>query len=51
MVNPFKISILNIKDTDSNGYYDINDFLNMNNEEILEMNNIKKFSICLMNKK
>lgn len=42
-------SILNIKDTDGNGYYDVNDFLNMKNEEILEMNNGKKFDIILMN--
>lgn len=42
-------SILNIKDIDSNGYYDVNDFLNMKNEEILEMNNGKKFDIILMN--
>lgn len=27
-------SILNIKDIDGNGYYDVNDFLNMKNEEI-----------------
>ena len=42
-------SILNIKDTDGNGYYDVNDFLNMKNEEIVEMNNGKKFDIVLMN--
>ena len=42
-------SILNIKDTDGNGYYDVNDFLNMKNEEILDMNNGKKFDIILMN--
>lgn len=42
-------SILNIKDIDSNGYYDVNDFLNMKNEEILEMNDGKKFDIILMN--
>lgn len=42
-------SILNIKDTDSNGYYDVNDFLNMKNEEILEINNGKKFDILLSN--
>ena len=42
-------SILNIKDIDSNGYYDVNDFLNMKNEEILEMNKGKKFDIILMN--
>ena len=38
-----------MKDTDGNGYYDVNDFLNMKNEEILEMNNGKKFDIILMN--
>lgn len=42
-------SILNIKDIDSNGYYDVNDFLNMKNEEILEMNKGKKFDIILSN--
>ena len=42
-------SILNIKDTDGNGYYDVNDFLNMKNEEILEMNNGKKFSVIIQN--
>ena len=42
-------SILNIKDIDSNGYYDVNDFLNMKNEEILEMNKGNKFDIILMN--
>ena len=48
-----------MKDIDGNGYYDVNDFLNMKNEEILEMNNDhfhgssmnngKKFDIILMN--
>lgn len=42
-------SILNIKDTDGNGYYDVNDFLNMKNEEIVKMNKGKKFDIILMN--
>jgi len=42
-------TILNIKDVDGNGYYDVNDFLNMKNEEVLEMNNGKKFDIVLMN--
>ena len=37
------------KINDGNGYYDINDFLNMKNEEILEMNNGKKFDIILSN--
>lgn len=31
------------------GYYDVNDFLKMKNEEILKMNNGKKFDIVLMN--
>ena len=31
-----------MKDIDGNGYYDVNDFLNMKNEEILEMNNGRK---------
>lgn len=38
-----------MKDIDGNGYYDINDFLNMKNEEILKENNGKKFDIILMN--
>lgn len=42
-------TILNIKDIDGNGYYDVNDFLKMKNNEILEMNNGKKFDIVLMN--
>lgn len=41
--------ILNIDDVDGNGKYDVNDFLNMKNEEILKMNNGKKFDIVLMN--
>jgi hypothetical protein len=41
--------ILNIGDIDSNGKYDIADFLTMKNEEILKMNKGKKFDICLMN--
>ena len=49
MVNPFKNSILNMKDIDSNGYYDVNDFLNMKNEEIIKINKGKKFNIILMN--
>ena len=42
-------TILNIRDVDGNGYYDVNDFLKMNNKEILDMNNGKKFDICLQN--
>lgn len=48
-IDDIEKSILKIKDTDGNGYYDVNDFLNMKNEEILEMNNRKKFDIVLMN--
>ena len=44
-----KYSIININDIDGNGRYDVNDFLKMNNEEILKENNGKKFDICLMN--
>ena len=42
-------TILNIEDVDGNGYYDVKDFLDMNNKEILDMNKGKKFDICLMN--
>lgn len=42
-------TILNIEDVDGNGYYDVNDFLEMNNKEILDMNKGKHFDICLMN--
>ena len=48
-VNDYINNIINIDDVDGNGKYDVNDFLNMNNEDILEMNNGKKFDICLMN--
>ena len=48
-IDDIEKSILKIKDTDGNGYYDVNDFLNMKNEEILEMNKGKKFDIVLMN--
>ena len=41
--------ILNIDDIDGNGYYDVKDFLNMKNEEILKENNGKRFDIVLMN--
>ena len=34
---------------EGNGYYDVKDFLDMNNKEILDMNKGKKFDICLMN--
>lgn len=48
-VNNYIKNIINIDDVDGNGYYDVNDFLKMNNEEILKENNGKKFDICLMN--
>ena len=38
-----------MKDIDGNGYDDTNDFLNMNNEEIVKTNSIKKFDILLSN--
>lgn len=47
--NYFNNIILNIEDVDGNGYYDVNDFLNMKNEEILKENGGKKFDIVLMN--
>jgi hypothetical protein len=43
------LTILNIEDVDGNGYYDVNDFLEMNNKEILDMNEGKRFGICLIN--
>jgi len=42
-------TILNIRDVDGNGYYDINDFLEMNNKDILNMNDNKKWDLVLMN--
>ena len=39
-------SILNIKDTDGNGYYDVNDFLNMKNEEITDICGKKIIALC-----
>ena len=41
--------ILDIGDLDDNGRYDIKDFLEMKNSELLKMNQGKKFDICLMN--
>ena len=38
-----------MKRVDGNGYYDVNDFLEMNNKEILDMNEGKKYDICLIN--
>ena len=41
--------ILDIEDLDSNGKYDIKDFLVMKNEEILKMNKGQKFDVILAN--
>ena len=41
--------IMKINDIDGNGFYDIKDFLEIKNEEIIKMNQGKKFDICLMN--
>lgn len=41
--------ILDLEDIDGNGKYDINDFLKIENDKILDMNNGKKFDIILMN--
>lgn len=41
--------ILDIGDVDRNGQYDVEDFLSMKNNDILDMNKGKKFDICLMN--
>jgi len=41
--------ILDLEDIDNNGKYDINDFLKIENNEILDMNNGKKFDVVLMN--
>ena len=41
--------ILDIEDIDGNGKYDINDFLKIENDKILDMNNGKKFDVVLMN--
>jgi hypothetical protein len=38
-----------IRDIDGNGKYDVKDFLNLKNSEIIDMNNGHKFSVCLMN--
>lgn len=47
--NYIKSIILNIGDVDGNGYYDVNDFLKMDNKEILKENNNKRFDILLSN--
>ena len=41
--------IVDVKDTNSNGKFDINDFLEMDNNEILRENKGKKFDIILSN--
>jgi hypothetical protein len=41
--------ILDLEDIDGNGKYDINDFLKIENNELLDMNNGKKFDVVLMN--
>ena len=41
--------ILDLEDIDGNGKYDINDFLKIENDKILDMNNGKKFDVILMN--
>ena len=41
--------ILDIKDNNDDGKYDINDFLKINNNELLSMNSGKKFDVVLMN--
>ena len=41
--------ILDLEDIDGNGKYDINDFLKIENDKILDMNNGKKFDVVLMN--
>lgn len=41
--------IMDIGDVDENGTYDVKDFLQMKNEDILKMNNGKKFDIILSN--
>lgn len=38
-----------ITDVDGNGKYDVKDFLNLENSEIIDMNNKKKFDICIQN--
>lgn len=41
--------ILSIEDVDGNSKYDINDFLKMNDSDIMKENNGKKFDVVLMN--
>lgn len=42
-------NILELDDFNGNGKYDIRDFLNLSNEEIMSKNGNKKFDVCLMN--
>ena len=48
-INEYINNIIDIGDVNGDGKYDIKDFLDMSNEDILKMNNGKKFDICLMN--
>ena len=41
--------IMKINDIDGNGFYDVKDFLEMKNEEIIKMNQGKKFDVILSN--
>lgn len=41
--------VMSIGDLDGNGKYDIRDFLEMDNNDILKENKGRKFDICLMN--
>lgn len=41
--------IIDLEDYDKSGKIDVNDFLDMDNNEILKKNGGKKFDICLMN--
>lgn len=42
-------NIMNINDVNGDGKYNVNDFLDMKNEEILKENNNKRFSIIIQN--
>ena len=41
--------IMKINDIDGNGFYDVKDFLEMKNEDIIKMNQGKKFDVILSN--
>ena len=41
--------IMKIRDVDGNGIYDVKDFLEMKNEDIIKMNQGKKFDVILSN--